>query len=67
MEIYQVANRLLMIIETDPEFSFERKADLDRTKLKVVEWEALMDKYQDRLPFAKPDEKWVLMERIFKL
>jgi len=27
----------------------------------------LMSQYQQQLPFANPDEKWVLMDQIFKL
>jgi L-rhamnose mutarotase len=32
----------------------------------VQEWEELMDRFQQRLPFAQPGEKWVLMEAIFE-
>jgi len=67
MEIYRVANRLFMRIETEDDFSFERKQEMDATNPKVQEWEGLMDQYQQRLPFAGPSEKWVLMERIFEL
>ncbi len=67
MEIYRLADRLFMIMDTDDEFSFERKAEMDSTNQKVDEWERLMWKFQKPLPFAKPGEKWVLMEKIFKL
>jgi L-rhamnose mutarotase len=33
---------------------------------KVQEWEHLMWKFQKPRPEAKPGEKWMLMERIFK-
>jgi len=33
----------------------------------VQEWEALMWKYQQPLPMARPGDKWLPMERIFKL
>jgi L-rhamnose mutarotase len=33
----------------------------------VQEWEQLMWQFQQELPNAKPGEKWMLMERIFKL
>ena len=65
MEIYHVGNRLFMIIEALDSFSFKSKAELDRNNPKVQEWEELMDTYQQRLPFAKEGEKWVLMERIY--
>jgi L-rhamnose mutarotase len=67
MEIYRTGNRLSMIIETDETFSFEKKAVMDAGNIKVQEWETLMWKYQLSLPWAKPGEKWVLMDKIFKL
>lgn len=67
MEIYHIDTRLFMIIEASNDFSFEKKAKMDADNPKVQEWEELMDTYQQRLPFAKADEKWVLMEKIFGL
>jgi L-rhamnose mutarotase len=67
LEIYRTGNRLFMIMETDENFSFEKKNSLDATNEKVIEWEQLMWKYQQALPTAKPGEKWVMMKRIFKL
>lgn len=67
MEIYRVSNRLFMIMEVDESFSFERKALLDTANTKVQQWELLMWKYQQQLPFARPGEKWVLMEKIFSI
>jgi L-rhamnose mutarotase len=67
MAIYCVGNRLFMIMETDETFSFEKKAVSDAVNPKVQEWEALMWKYQQALPVAKPGEKWVLMDKIFQL
>ena len=67
MEIYRVSNRLFMIMETDENFSFERKNTMDNTNPKVQEWEELMWKYQQALPAAKPGEKWMLMNKIFDL
>lgn len=67
MEIYRVQNRLFMMIETEDGFSWERKAAADRANPKVQEWESLMWKYQEAIPFARAGEKWVLMKQIFKL
>lgn len=67
MEIYRVNNRLFMIIDALDSFSLERKALLDLADTKVQLWEHLMWKYQQRLPFARPGEKWVLMEKIFEI
>lgn len=67
MEIYRIGNRLFMIMETDETFSFEAKAAADAANPNVQEWEALMWTYQQALPMAKPGEKWVIMDQIFKM
>lgn len=66
MEIYRTGNRLFMIIEADDSFSFERKASMDNSNPKVQEWEKLMWKFQQPLPWAKEGEKWILMDKIFE-
>ena len=67
MEIYRTSNRLFMIMETDDNFSFERKAAMDSANTKVQEWEQLMWKFQQPLSWAKNGEKWILMDKIFQL
>lgn len=67
MEIHLLGTRMFMIIEVGENFSFEAKAEADRRNPKVQEWEQLMWKFQQALPQAKLGEKWLPMERIFKL
>lgn len=67
MEIHRTGNRLFMIMDTKDDFDFERKKIMDSTNPEVQEWETLMSKYQQSIPSAKPGEKWVVMDRIFKL
>jgi L-rhamnose mutarotase len=67
MEIYLLGTRMFMIMEADESFSFEAKANADKLNPKVQEWETLMSTLQETLPQAKPGEKWLLMERVFKL
>ena len=67
MEIYLLGTRMFMVMEVDARFSFDAKAKVDRANPKVREWEELMWKFQEPLPEAKPGEKWLLMDRIFKL
>jgi L-rhamnose mutarotase len=67
MEIYLLGTRMFMVMEVNDKFSFESKAKMDRENPKVREWEELMWKFQKPLPNAKRGEKWMLMERIFKL
>jgi L-rhamnose mutarotase len=66
-DIYRVHNRLVMLLETTDDFSFETKKQMDLNNPKVQEWETLMWQYQQALPGAKPGEKWQLMEKIFEL
>ena len=67
LEIYLLGTRMFMIMEVNQNFSFERKVEADRQNPKVQEWEQLMWSFQQPLPEAKPGEKWLLMDRIFKL
>lgn len=67
MEIYRYGNRLFMIMEVNSKFSFDKKAAMDAANSKVQEWEALMWKYQQAVPGARPGEKWVVMNKIFEL
>jgi L-rhamnose mutarotase len=67
MQIYRAGNRLFMIMEVNDTFNFEAKTRADESNQKVQEWEQLMWKFQQPLPFAKPGEKWVLMDKIFQL
>ena len=67
MEIYLTGNRLYMVMEVNDEFSVERKAQMDTANPKVQEWEELMWKFQQALPWAQPGDKWTPMERVFVL
>ncbi|WP_025143613.1 L-rhamnose mutarotase [Pedobacter jeongneungensis] len=67
LEIYLLGNRLFMIMEVNESFSFDKKAKADLANPKVQEWETLMWKFQQAMPGAKPGEKWILMDQIFKL
>lgn len=67
MEIFLAGNRLVMIMTTNDSFDPAAKAAADASSPKVQEWENLMDTFQQRIPFADEGEKWVPLERIFKL
>lgn len=67
LEIYLLGTRLFMIMDVNDSFSLDAKAKADLESEKVQEWETLMWNYQKALPGAKPGEKWIRMENIFKL
>jgi len=67
LDIYCSGNRLFMIIEADADFTFDKKSQMNADNEKVQEWETLMWKFQQALPWAKPGEKWVVMDKIFGL
>jgi L-rhamnose mutarotase len=67
MEIFRIENRLFMIMETEDDFSFERKDAMDLANPEVQEWEKFVWKYQQALPSAQEGEKWLLMKKIFAL
>jgi len=67
MEIYLLGTRMFMVMEVNERFSFEAKSRADQLNPKVQEWETLMGRFQQLLPGTKPGEKWLRMERVFKL
>lgn len=66
-EIYLLGTRMVMVLRTADDFSFDAKAAADQADPKMRAWEELMWKYQKPAPHAKPGEKWILMEKIFEL
>lgn len=67
LEIFRAGNRLVMMIDAPEDFSPDAKAAADAADPRVQAWEALMWKFQQPLPFARPGEKWVAMRRMFSL
>ena len=66
-QIYLFGNRMMMILQTADDFSFEAKAAREKGDDRMQAWEDLMWKYQQAVPGSKPGEKWVLMEKIFEV
>ncbi len=66
-EIYLVGTRMVMVLRTTDDFSFEAKAEKIRSDPRMRAWEELMWKYQQALPGTKSGEKWVMMEKIFEV
>jgi L-rhamnose mutarotase len=64
MQIFRWQTRLVMVIEVPENFDFELQMQKLATLPRQQEWEKLMWKYQKELIKG---EKWVKMERVFKL
>jgi L-rhamnose mutarotase len=64
-EIYLAGDRLILILTTTDDFSLQAKAASDAASTTMQKWEEFMWKFQKPLPFAKPGQKWVPMEKIF--
>lgn len=67
MEIYISGNRLFMIMDTVPDFDHERDMSILANKPRQSEWEAFVSRFQKTSAEASADEKWQLMDRIYKL
>lgn len=67
MEIYIVGTRLFMIMDTVPGFEHESAMAELANKPRQSEWEAYVSRFQKTSADASADEKWQLMERIYKL
>lgn len=67
MEIYIHGTQLFMIMDTVADFDHDKAMAELATKPRQSEWEAYVSQYQKTSEAATADEKWQLMERIFKL
>ncbi|MDG3441214.1 L-rhamnose mutarotase [Nitrospirillum amazonense] len=67
MEIHLCGDRLAMIVDVTDDYDPAAKAAVDAADPDVQAWEALMDTFQRRLPWAKAGQKWVPADRIFSL
>jgi len=67
MEIYILGNQLFMIMDTVAGFDHDKAMKELATKPRQSEWEAYVSRFQKTSADATADEKWQLMERIFKL
>ena len=67
MEIYIYGTQLFMIMDTVADFDHDKAMAELATKPRQSEWEAYVSQYQKTSETATADEKWQLMERIFKM
>ena len=67
MEIYLLHEQLVMIMDTVADFDHDRAMQALAAKPRQAEWEAYVSAFQQSSADATADEKWQLMERIYKL
>ncbi len=67
MEIYILGNQLFMIMDTVADFDHDSAMKKLATKPRQSEWEAYVSRFQKTSAEATADEKWQVMERIYKL
>src|SRR5699024_10300371 len=64
---YIAGNRLFMIMDTVCDFDHEKDMQRLAERPRQEEWEAYVSSFQQTSAEAAADEKWQLMERIYKL
>ncbi|ENX28866.1 MULTISPECIES: L-rhamnose mutarotase [Acinetobacter] len=67
MQIWQVENRLFMIMDTQDDYDPAAAHEIALAEPKNVEWETLMSQFQQPLSSAAVGEKWIEMIKIFDL
>ncbi len=67
MEIYIFGTRLFMIMDTVDDFDHDKAMTELARKPRQSEWEAYVSRFQQTSAEATADEKWQLMERIYKM
>ena len=67
MEIYILGSRLVMIVETPPDFQWDDAMARLATLPRQQEWESYVARFQQCAEGATSDEKWQMMERMFHL
>ena len=67
MEIYILANRLVMIVDTPLDFDWDSAMARLATLPRQDEWEHYVAMFQQCAADATSDEKWQMMDRMFYL
>jgi L-rhamnose mutarotase len=67
MEIYLLGTKLFMIMDTVADFDHDKAMIELALKPRQNEWEAYMSQFQDSTAEATADQKWELMDRIYKM
>jgi len=66
MEIYILGNRLVMIVDAPLDFDWKPAMERLATLPRQEEWEQYVAMFQNCDPEATSDQKWQMMERMFR-
>ena len=65
LEIFLAGNRMMMTVTRD---TLHKSGEPDPAHIKAeADWETLMWRFQQGLPFSPPGEKWVKMTQIYSI
>ena len=67
MEIYITGNKLTMIVDAPLDFNWDEAMAKLATLPRQQEWENVVAEFQKCADGATSDEKWQMMERMFRL
>ncbi|RPJ66848.1 MAG: L-rhamnose mutarotase [Alphaproteobacteria bacterium] len=67
MEIYLFGTKLFMIMDTVADFDHDRAMAELAGKPRQNKWETHMSRFQNTSAEATADQKWQIMERIYKM
>ncbi len=67
MQIYEHNAQLFMLLDTTDDFTFERKAAMDRANPAVLAWEDQMARFQNVSASDDPVTRWQTMQCVFVL
>ena len=67
MEIYIADNKLVMVVDAPEDFDWKSSMAKLATLPRQAEWERLVGRFQQCGEDATSDEKWQMMERMFRL
>ncbi len=67
MEIYLLGTTLFMIMDVTADFDHDKAMAELAEKPRQSEWEAYVSRFQDTSAEASADQKWQIMEQIYKM
>ena len=67
MELYILGTRLVMIVDAPADFNWDEAMSRLATLPRQAEWEQYVARFQKCAEEQRSDEKWQMMERMFRL